>query len=72
MRLWLWSGTNERVSVAWLKDQDRADMRDTPIRASIRWPINKTLNEAARWNTQRLRTRAGQSAAGRPMRRNQA
>jgi hypothetical protein len=46
------------VSRAWLAEQDRLARRDTAVGVSIKWPINKIVNEAALFNRARTKRRA--------------
>lgn len=47
-----------RVRDSWLHEQARRETRNTFDGVSIRWPINKVLNEHSTFNTRRLRRRA--------------
>lgn len=62
MRLWIalreFFRPGDVVSHRWLKDQDRAEATQGIESVCVRWPINKFINEHARWNTLRLRKRA--------------
>lgn len=56
--LWRLGRCRDReMSAAWLRSA-RADNRNTFEGVSIQWPIKKTINDAASFNTRRLRKRA--------------
>ena len=59
-RLWQWMRAQRElhVSSAWLKHQDRREMRIEWHSAPFSWPINKSKNERAWLNTKQLRRRA--------------
>ena len=46
------------VSESWLRDQERRSTRVEFVGVRWSWPINKLRNDAAKWNTAKLKRRA--------------
>ena len=58
MRLWPLLRQHNLVSSEWLQNHQRRESRVQFDGVTIKWPINKVVNEHPKFQTYKLRTRA--------------
>lgn len=54
-----WFRRSDRVSLEWLRNQDRRESRIDFQSAQWRFPVRKLINEAANMNRYRLKRKVG-------------